>query len=63
MAARKQTDWPIWGLKTGLERQVFQGDDLLFEDEFISNFRAWSARWEIGPDAEGNIDTTGLEED
>ena len=60
---RKQTDWPIWGLKTGLERQVFQGDELLFEDEFISNFRAWSARWEIGPDAEGNIDTSGLEED
>jgi vancomycin resistance protein YoaR len=60
---RKQTDWPIWGLKTGLERQVFQGDELLFEDEFISNFRAWSARWEVGPDAEGNIDTSGLEED
>ena len=59
---RKQTDWPVWGLKTGIGRQVFQGDELLFEDEFVSDFRAWSARWEIGPDAEGNIDTTGLEE-
>ena len=57
---RKQTDWPIWGLKTGVGRQVFEKDELLFEDEFVSNFRAWSARWEIGPDADGNIDTTGL---
>lgn len=60
---RKQTDWPVWGLRAGVGRQVYQKDDLLFEDEFVSNFRAWSARWEIGPDADGNIDTTGLTED
>jgi vancomycin resistance protein YoaR len=60
---RKQTDWPVWGLKTGVGRKVFVNDELLFEDEFVSNFRAWAARWEIGPDADGNIDTTGLTED
>ncbi len=57
---RKQTDWPIWGLRAGVVRKVFLNDEPLFEDEFVSNFRAWSARWEIGPDADGNIDTTGL---
>lgn len=60
---REQTDWPIWGLRAGVVRKVFLNDELLFEDEFVSNFRAWSARWEIGPDADGNIDTTGLTED
>ncbi len=56
-----QTDYSVWGMNAGIGREVWADQKLLFEDRFDSSFRAWSARWEVGPDSKGNLDTTGIE--
>ena len=56
-----QTDYAVWGMNARIAREVWADQKLLFEDRFDSSFRAWSARWEVGPDSKGNLDTTGIE--
>lgn len=57
---REQTDHAVAGMRARVGRQVWLDGKLHLEDEFASNFVAWSARWEIGPDEQGNLDTTGI---
>ena len=58
---RKQTEYAVAGMKAGVARKVLQDGKPLFEDEYVSNFRPWPARWEIGPDENGQLDTSGIE--
>ena len=58
---KRQTDYAIWGMNAGISRKVWTNAQLVMEDEFASAFQPWAARWEVGPDSFGNLDTSGIE--
>jgi vancomycin resistance protein YoaR len=45
----KQVDWAVQGLDVTLERVVRRGDEVLLEDEFVSQYEPWSAKYLYGP--------------
>jgi len=45
----KQVDWAVKGMDVTVRRIVRQGDEVLFEDTFVSRYRPWAARYRYGP--------------
>ncbi len=58
---KRQTDYAIWGMRAGIGRKVWANSRLVLQDEFASSFQPWSARWEVGPDSLGNLDTSDID--
>lgn len=44
----KQVDFPAWGSKAFFTYKVFQGDKLVTDNKFFSNFRPWAAVYLVG---------------
>lgn len=49
----KQVDWPSQGADITVNRQVYKGDNLHFEDTFQTHYQPWPAAYEYGPGTEG----------
>jgi len=49
----EQVDWPAEGADITVTRRVYQGDTLLFQDEFQTHYQPWQAVYEYGPGTEG----------
>jgi len=45
----KQVDWAHDGLRAIVYRIIKQGDTVIAREEFVSNYRAWPARFKRGP--------------
>ena len=58
----QRTDPPREGLQAVVHRTVSFGGKVVFKDWFISKFRPWAERWEIGPNPDGSIDASKVEE-
>ncbi|MBM4436497.1 MAG: VanW family protein [Actinobacteria bacterium] len=52
----KQTDTAVAGVQAIVYRQVTLGGRVLIKDKFLSLFRPWAERWEIGPNPDGTFD-------
>lgn len=44
----KQVDFPAWGSKAFFTYKVFQGEKLVIDNKFFSNFRPWAAVYLVG---------------
>ncbi|KKP61248.1 MAG: hypothetical protein UR54_C0004G0022 [Candidatus Roizmanbacteria bacterium GW2011_GWA2_34_18] len=44
----KQVDFSAWGSKTLFTYKVFQGEKLVIDNKFFSNFRPWAAVFLVG---------------
>lgn len=44
----KQVDWPAWGATVSFNRTVKRGGEILSEETFRSNFKAWQAVYLVG---------------
>jgi vancomycin resistance protein YoaR len=44
----KQVDFPAWGSKAFFTYKVFQGEKLVIDNKFFSNFRPWAAIYLVG---------------
>ncbi|MCC6147849.1 MAG: VanW family protein [Anaerolineaceae bacterium] len=49
----KQVDWPADGADITVNRRVYKGDALYFEDAFHTHYEPWQAIYEYGPGTEG----------
>jgi vancomycin resistance protein YoaR len=49
----KQVEWEADGADVRVDRSVFRGSDLLFEDTFVTLYEPWRAVFEYGPGTEG----------
>ena len=56
----RRTDTAVAGVQAVIYRTVSFGDRVLFKDQFPSQFRAWPERWEVGPNEDGTLDTSGV---
>ena len=54
----KQTDSAREGMQAIIYRHVAHGDQMLFKDKFVSRFKAWPERWEVGPNEDGSLDVS-----
>jgi vancomycin resistance protein YoaR len=46
----KQVDWAVRGMDVTVERIVREGDEIVFEDAFVSKYEPWNAKYLYGPD-------------
>jgi len=51
--AVKQVDWPADGADVTVNRRVYKGDALYFQDTFQTHYQPWQAIYEYGPGTEG----------
>jgi len=49
----KQVDWEAQGADITVNRMVFRGGVLYFQDSFITHYEPWRAVYEYGPGTEG----------
>ncbi|NPV76502.1 MAG: hypothetical protein HPY59_09005 [Anaerolineae bacterium] len=49
----KQVDWPADGADVTVNRRVYKGDTLLFQDTFRTHYQPWQAIYEYGPGTDG----------
>ena len=52
----EQTDSAIPGLKTIVHRKVLMNGRVLVKDNFLSFFKPWPERWEVGQAEDGTFD-------
>ena len=52
----EQTDNAIPGLKTIVHRKVLLNGRVLVKDNFLSFFKPWPERWEVGQSEDGTFD-------
>jgi vancomycin resistance protein YoaR len=49
----KQVDWAAEGADITVNRQVYKGDSIYFQDTFQTHYQPWQAAYEYGPGTEG----------
>jgi len=49
----KQVDWSADGAEVTVERKVYRGGALYFQDRFYTQYQPWQAVYEYGPGTEG----------
>lgn len=45
---KRQVEYPVWGATVSFSRKVYKGENLLYDDTFRSNYRAWTAVYRVG---------------